>query len=272
MEKVNQFFEDKSKKLFIFLGTFFVTNAIIAELIGVKIFSLEKSLGLSPVHINMFGMHDLPFNLTVGVLLWPVVFVMTDIINEFYGMRGVRLLSYIAAAMIAYAFLIFTWGIKLVPADFWPTSHIHSGYSEAEKLTLKTKVGDLNYAFKLILGQGSWIIVGSLVAFLLGQIIDVMVFHKIKKYTGEKFIWLRSTGSTLISQFIDSFVVLFIAFYIGADWSLKTVLAIGLMNYIYKFVVAIVLTPVIYLIHNMIEKYLGHELATQMKTFSLRTN
>ena len=89
MEKVNQFFEDKSKKLFIFLGAFFVTNAIIAELIGVKIFSLEKSLGLSPVHINMFGMHDLSFNLTVGVLLWPVVFVMTDIINEFYGMRGV---------------------------------------------------------------------------------------------------------------------------------------------------------------------------------------
>lgn len=272
MERVNQFYEDKSKKLFIILGAFFVTNAIIAELIGVKIFSLEKTFGIDPSNINILGIDHLSFNLTVGVLLWPVVFIMTDIINEYYGMRGVRLLSYIAAGMIAYSFLMFTLGIKLVPADFWPTSHIHSDLSEADQAFKKAKVGDLNEAFKLIFGQGSWIIVGSLVAFLLGQIIDVLVFHKIKKYTGERLIWLRSTGSTLVSQFIDSFVVLFIAFYIGANWSLKTVIAIGIMNYIYKFVVAVVLTPLIYIVHEFIEKYLGHDLAAKMKKESLHYN
>jgi hypothetical protein len=75
-------------------------------------------------------------------------------------------------------------------------------------------------------------------AFLFGQMIDVYVFHYLKMKTGEKSLWLRATGSTLVSQFIDSFVVLFIAFYIGADWSLSLVLAIGVVNYIYKFTVA----------------------------------
>ncbi len=272
MERVNQFYEDKSKKLFIILGAFFVTNAIIAELIGVKIFSFEKSLGFSSFDINILGIEHLSFNLTVGVLLWPVVFIMTDIINEYYGMRGVKLLSYIAAGMITYAFVMFTWGMRLTPADFWPTSHITTDMSLAEQALKRSKVGDLNEAFRLIFGQGTWIIIGSLVAFLLGQLIDVFVFHKIKQYTGEKKIWLRATGSTLVSQFIDSFVVLFIAFYIGANWSFKTVVAIGIVNYIYKFIVALVLTPVIYVVHDLIEKYLGHTLAAKMKSESLHYN
>jgi uncharacterized integral membrane protein (TIGR00697 family) len=104
-----------------------------------------------------------------------------------------------------------------------------------------------------------------LVAFLVGQIIDVFVFHKIKKITGEKSVWLRATGSTLVSQFIDSFVVLLIAFYIGADWPLSLVLAIGVVNYIYKFIMAVVLTPVIYFAHWAIDLYLGHEVAHRMR-------
>ena len=129
-------------------------------------------------------------------------------------------------------------------------------------------------AYNSVLGQGGFIIIGSLTAFILGQLIDVFVFHRIKKVTGEKSIWLRATGSTLVSQFIDSFVVLFIAFYIGTRvnqqgndfvWPMSLFLAVGLVNYIYKFIVAIVLTPVIYLIHGVIERYLGHEKASEMK-------
>ena len=78
-------------------------------------------------------------------------------------------------------------------------------------------------------------------------------------------IWLRATGSTLVSQFIDSFVVLFIAFYLGAGWSMATVVALGLVAYSYKFLVAILMTPVIYLAHYLIDSYLGEELARKMK-------
>jgi len=77
-------------------------------------------------------------------------------------------------------------------------------------------------------------------------------------------IWLRATGSTLASQFVDIFVVLGIAFYIFGNWSLSQVIAVGLINYIYKFFVAVVLTPVIYLAHNIIDSYLGKENAEQM--------
>ena len=260
--------KNKPARLFIILGGFFIANALIAEVIGVKIFSLEKTLGLQPAHINLFG-NDLSINLTAGVLLWPVVFVMTDIINEYYGMKGVRFLSYLAAALIAFAFIVFYGAMTLAPADFFVTSKQGSGVPDMEK------------AYTSVLGQGGFIIIGSLTAFLLGQIIDVFIFHKIKKATGEKKVWLRATGSTLISQFIDSFVVLFIAFYIGTRvnkegddfvWPLGLFIAVGIVNYIYKFIVAIILTPVIYLAHHWIDNYLGDDIASEMKKAAMREN
>ena len=262
---IDDIVDKRSIKLFIILGGFFVANALIAEFIGVKIFSLERSLGLEPLSLNLLGVDNLAFNLTAGVLLWPVVFVLTDIINEYYGQRGVRLLSYLAVALILYAFVMFYVGIHLTPADFWPQSHIDPSLPETSQQAIRDKVSDYDYAYKLVFGQGLWIIIGSLVAFLIGQLIDVAVFHRVKQATGERFIWLRATGSTLVSQFIDSFVVLFIAFYLGADWGLSLVLAIGVVNYIYKFTMALVLTPVIYGAHALIEGYLGAELAADMK-------
>jgi len=251
----------KPTRLFIILAGVFIANALIAEIIGVKIFSLEKTLGLAPAGFRLFG-NDLSVNLTAGVLLWPVVFIMTDMINEYYGMKGVRFLSYLTAALIVFAFLVFYGAMQLTPADFFVTGKKGSG------------VPDMSKAYNSVLGQGGFIIIGSLTAFILGQLIDVFVFHKIKKATGEKSIWLRATGSTLVSQFIDSFVVLFIAFYIGTRvnrtgndfvWSFNLFIAVGVVNYIYKFIVAILLTPVIYLAHRWIENYLGHEKAAEMK-------
>jgi uncharacterized integral membrane protein (TIGR00697 family) len=243
----------KKVRLFLILGGFFIANALLAEFIGVKIFSLEKSLGWEGLNLSLFGQTGLGFNLTAGVLLWPVVFIMTDIINEYYGMKGVRSFSFLAATLIAYAFGMVFFAMKLVPADFWPASAQARG------------IADMQLAYEAIFGQGLWIIIGSLVAFLVGQLVDVFVFHQVKVLTGEGKIWLRSTGSTLVSQLIDSFVVLFIAFYIGADWSLGLVLAIGVVNYIYKFTAAIVLTPLIYVAHWAIDKYLGPELSEQMR-------
>ncbi|MDP2174529.1 MAG: queuosine precursor transporter [Bacteroidota bacterium] len=243
---------DKKSKLFVILGGFFITNAIIAEFIGIKIFSLEKTLGFIPFDIKIFGEENLSFQLTCGVLLWPVVFIMTDIINEYYGKKGVRLLSYIAASMIAYAFLMVFMAINTTPAEWW----INSGTDN--------NISNMQTAYQSIFGQGMWIIVGSLAAFLIGQLIDVWVFHFIKKKSGNRYLWLRSTGSTLVSQFFDSFIVLFIAFYIGNDWSFKLVMAICIMNYLYKFLIAIILTPLLYILHHNIDKYLGKEQAEQM--------
>lgn len=243
---------DRSTKLFVILGGFFVCNALIAEFLGVKIFALEDTLGLAPFDWQLFGQTG-SLSFTAGVLLWPVVFVMTDIINEYYGRRGVRLLSYMAVGLIIYAFVFAYLAIQLAPASWWVGIQAERG------------VPDMQAAFSVIFGQGMWIITGSVVAFLVGQLVDVTVFHRIRRVTGERYVWARATGSTLVSQLIDSFVVLYIAFVLGPQkWSMDLFLAVGTVNYLYKFVVAIALTPVIYLGRRLINGYLGRELAHQL--------
>jgi queuosine precursor transporter len=259
---------DKSTKLFLILGGFFIGNAMVAEFLGVKIFSVEQSLGINPANFSLFGKDNLSFNMSAGVLNWPFVFLMTDIINEYFGKRGVRFLSFLTAGLIAYAFFMFYMAIGLSPADFWVQSHISADLSAVEQADIRSKVGDYNYAFRLIFGQGMWIILGSLTAFLFSQLVDVFVFHQIKKRTGEGRIWLRTTGSTLVSQLVDSYVVLFIAFYLGAGWDIQTILVLGLVAYVYKFIVAILMTPFVYLAHNIIEQFLGDDVATELKSYA----
>lgn len=250
---VNTIIRHKPTKLFLGISAFFVANALIAECIGGKIFSLEKVFGLNPANITLFGHSGLSFTLTCGVLLWPLEFIITDIVNEYYGPKAVRRISYTAVVLISYAFVMFYASMKTPPAGWWISSKVDQG------------IPDMQAAYSGIFGQGMWIIAGSLIAFLVSQLVDVFVFHKIKKVTGDKKIWLRATGSTLVSQLIDSFVVLTIAFKIGNNWSWTQVLAIGCVNYIYKFTMAIILTPLIYLAEKRIEKYLGHDVAAKMK-------
>ena len=259
MTKVAHFLDYKENKLFYLLACFFVTNAILAEFIGVKIFSVEQTLGLESMNWTILGVEGLGFDMTAGVLTWPIVFVMTDIINEYFGGRGVKFLSYMTVGFILFAFLVVYGAIAVSPNSWWQSI---SGVVDGDPAS---SIENMDLAFSKIYGQGLWIIIGSLVAFLVGQIVDVFTFHRIKKVTGEKKIWLRATGSTLVSQFIDSFVVLFIAFYVGADWDLVRVLAIGSVNYTYKFAMAIILTPLIYLAHYVIDNYLGEQLANTLK-------
>ena len=245
--------KDKPTKLFIGFTAFFVANALIAECIGTKIFSLEKLFGWHPTNITLFGQSGLSFNLTCGVLLWPLEFVMTDIVNEYFGPKAVRRISYTAVILIAYAFIMFYSSIQIPPADFWISSNQTKG------------IKNMQTAFNGIFGQGMWIILGSITAFLVSQIVDVTIFHRIKRITGESKVWLRSTGSTVVSQLVDSYIVLTIAFKFGSKWSWPLVFAVGTMNYIYKFIMAIVLTPVIVLVEKRIVKYLGHKIAMQLK-------
>jgi uncharacterized integral membrane protein (TIGR00697 family) len=121
-------------------------------------------------------------------------------------------------------------------------------------------------AFAAVFGQGLWTIGGSLVAFLVGQLIDVGVFHRIRRLTGERWIWLRATGSTAVSQLVDSFVVLYIAFVLGPQqWPTSLFLAVGTVNYLYKMGAAIALIPLIYGMRRAIENYLGPADAAQLR-------
>lgn len=252
---IHTILKDKPTKLFLGFTAFFCCNALIAESIGTKLFSLEKLLGVHPANFTLFGQSGLSFTLTCGVLLWPLEFVMTDIVNEYYGPRAVRRISYTAVILIAYAFLIYFLSIGIPPADVWLASSAKQG------------VPNIQDAFGAIFGQGMKIIIGSLIAFLVSQVVDVTVFHQIKKRTGNKHLWLRATGSTLVSQLVDSYIVLFIAFSSLFTW--QQILAVGMMNYIYKASMALILTPIIYLVEGRIERYLGHDTARKMKAAAM---
>lgn len=257
---MNKIFNKKTN-LFIILSGIFITSALVAELVGAKIFSLEGSLGFNPAQIPLLGDNVLDFNLTAGVMLWPVVFITTDLINEYFGQSGVKKISYLTIALISYAFVIITLVTWLEPAQFW--MDINSEGKDGAPF-------DIDYAFNKVYLQGAKIIVASLVAFFIAQLLDVFIFHKLRKITGSKYLWLRATGSTLVSQLVDSFVVLFIAFYFlpsgDAKWPLIQVISVGIINYIYKFVVAIGLTPLLYIAHYLIDSYLGKEQAESMSS------
>jgi len=234
----------RKQKLVIFLFGLFLTNAIVAEIIGVKIVSIEKSFGFQPLGLLTWWGEKWDLNQTAGALNWPLVFITSDIINDYFGKKGVKFISYTTAIFIAFAFFIIYLATILVPADFWLAVN---------------KDLNINTAFSLIFRQGLGIIIGSLSAFLVSQIIDASVFEKIKGRTGNKNIWLRATGSTLVSQLIDSFLVIGIAFYLFGNWTIGQWMNVSLNNYLYKFVVAILFTPLLYLAHYIIEQYLRKE-------------
>jgi len=234
----------KKDRLFIYLAAFFVTNAIIAEIIGGKLILLGSADFIFSLNFGFFSTNVGPFILSVGVIPWPIVFLSTDLINEYFGKEGVRRITFIAVAMIIYTFLILF--LTMIPRA-------------AEGISPVT-----DEAYRQVLMQSMWIIVGSIIAFMVSQLVDVLVFHVFRRKTGGRHLWARATGSTLVSQLIDSVVVLGIAFYLPGKITLPQYLGFAITNYSYKVLIAILITPLIYLGHGLIDRYLGKEMAHQM--------
>jgi queuosine precursor transporter len=250
--------DDRATRLFVALAGFFVVDALLAEFVGVKIFSLELTLGTPAVHWSLLGVSG-TLNFTAGVIYWPLVFVLTDVINEYFGLRGVRLVSWLAVAFISWAFLAAYLAIHLAPAPFWIDANAQLG------------VPDIQRAYALIFGQGMWTIVGSVIAFLVGQLVDVTIFHRIRAATGERWMWLRATGSTAVSQLFDSFIVLYIAFVIGPQhWPVAQFLAVGTVNYGYKMLAAVAMIPLLYIVHVLVARYLGKERTEELRQEAAR--
>jgi queuosine precursor transporter len=204
--------------LFLIMAGFFITNAIVAELVGGKL-------------IVFFG----TFTQSLGIMLWPVVFVLTDLINEHFGKAGVKKLTYITVGLIIYTYLLISLGIVIPATPFSP-------------------VNDEN--FSRVFGQSQWIMIGSVTAFLLSQLIDVYIFWFFKKITGDKHIWLRATGSTAVSQLVDTFTVQYIAFVIPGVWTLHDFSVNATWGYSFKLLIALCLTPLIYIGHYLIKLFL----------------
>lgn len=224
-------FQSRRDTVFIILAGFFITNAIVAELIGGKLILLgpwQADLGTKSVQLG-------PFAMSIGILPWPVVFIITDLINEHFGKNGVRKLTFITTVLIIYAFVLLFAGMNIPAVDFSPVK---------------------DDQFSAVFGQSMWIIVGSVTAFVVSQLTDVMLFWFFKNLTKGRMIWLRATGSTAVSQLIDTFIVAGIAFWLPGKISLGEYINTALTGYATKLLIAVAMTPIIYLGHAVIKAYL----------------
>ncbi|MPZ77264.1 MAG: queuosine precursor transporter [Deltaproteobacteria bacterium] len=219
--------------VYLALAGFFVTNAILGEVTGGKLFTLG------------------PFTMSIGVIPWPVVFLTTDLINEYFGRDGVRRLTFMTIGLIAYAFVVLFLSIQVPAASFSPVTDAQ---------------------FQAVFGQSLWIIAGSIIAFALSQLVDVGVFWLIRHRTGGKFLWLRATGSTVVSQLIDSVVIIGVAFWLPGKVQTSEFLIVAGANYSYKLIIALAVTPLLYLGHSMIDRYLGLEEAQRLIESSAQAN
>jgi len=218
-------FNTKKEILFTVLAGFFITNAVVGELIGGKLIQIG------------------PFTMSIGIIPWPVVFLTTDIINEYFGKKGVRRLTLMTAGLIIYTFILLLAGMSIKASGISPVT---------------------NEQFHGVFGQSMWIITGSIIAFLASQLIDVLVFWLIRQRTGKRMIWLRSTGSTVISQFIDTFIVSGIAFWLPGKLSFTDYMNMASTGYFMKLMIALALTPMIYVGHAIVHRYLGREQSEEL--------
>jgi hypothetical protein len=220
-------FNTRKDILFTILAGFFVTNAIVGELIGGKLIQIG------------------PFTMSIGIIPWPVVFLTTDIINEYFGKKGVRRLTLMTAGLIVYTFIILLAGMSVTASGISPVS---------------------DEQFRGVFGQSMWIIVGSITAFLASQLIDVLVFWLIRSRTGKRMIWLRATGSTVVSQLIDTFIVTGIAFWLPGKLSFTDYINTAATGYSAKLIIAVCLTPLIYFGHFLVHRYLGREQSDEISS------
>jgi uncharacterized integral membrane protein (TIGR00697 family) len=219
--------QSRKDLVYLILTAFFISNAVLAELIGGKLIYI-------PVELPWLGMPAA----SIGVIPWPIVLIATDIMNEYFGREGVRRITLITVAMISYCFLILFLAMQVPATPFSPVS---------------------DEVFKTVFGQSLWIIFGSIIAFAVSQLIDVSVFWFVREKTKGKMLWLRTTGSTVVSQLIDSIMIIGIAFWLPGKIQTSEFFNVALTNYSYKLAIAIGMTPLIYLVHNLIDRYLGHE-------------
>lgn len=219
---------DKRIKLFAALSAVFLTALVIAETTGGKLIQFAVS-------------DNIVFTMTMGVIPFPITFLVTDIINEYYGRQGIRFVTFLGVGMVVMSLVILQIDMAIPAAVISPVT---------------------DEAFNAVFGVSARIFIGSLVAYLIGQLVDISVFHALRARTGGRMLWLRATGSTVVSQLIDSFVVLTIAFL--GTLSMGQILQIGITNYVYKFLIALSITPFLYLVHALVDRYLGEELTDQM--------
>jgi uncharacterized integral membrane protein (TIGR00697 family) len=228
---------NRSQQVYVCMAAIFVICLVMADLTGAMLFSFDLPLFFVP------NGGKIPVLLSAGIIPFPVTFLLTDLLNEFYGPKNARFITWVGFAM---CFLVFglLWIDQRLPLD------AGTFISKPVFNTIATQYGGM--------------FVASVTAYLLGQMLDIQIFQWIRTRSGHRFIWLRATGSTLISQLFDSLIVTFIAF--SGQMAIDNILHLALSNYVWKFIIALCITPLLYLGHGLLHRLLPT--GTEEKTWA----
>lgn len=213
---------DTRSKLLLTLAGLFITALLVGDIIGGKLFAAGAT------------------TLSVGIIPFPITFLLTDLLNEFYGKRVARVVTWVGFGMAVFAFTIITIAVLLPFSDVTRAADWK---------------GITQPAFDTVFAGSQRILIASMVAYLFAQFADIWVFNKVKTATHGRFLWLRATGSTLVSQLIDTAVIQTLAWQGTLDAS--TLINLIASSYGVKVLVAVGLTPVIYMGHAVVERVLG---------------
>lgn len=216
---------DTRGKLFLFLAALFVTSLVVGDLIGGKLMG-----------VPFFGTTQI---LSAGFLPFPITFLLTDLLNEFYGKSAARTVTFVGLAMAVFTLLVVTVAV----AAPW---HPVTAAPEWGGLTPKP--------FEAVFASGQRILLASMVAYVFAQLLDIAVFHQLKRATKGRFLWLRATGSTVISQLLDTILIQWLVWNESLDVAKLTSLIIG--SWLGKLLIAIALTPLIYAGHALLIRVL----------------
>lgn len=224
----------RPQKVYLWLAAINVTALLLANIVGVKLFRFEVPMGSG----------ILPIEHTVGMLPFPITFLLTDLLNEYFGKKATRRVMYVSFAMAALAWLLIALSREFPTKEGIPGTATHAAYEN-------------------VFGAAALMYLASIIAFFVGSLIDIAVFGAFKRMTNGKMVWLRATGSTVVSQVFDSLVITFVFFQLlqrvsGNDaptieWTLKT----AMTGYILKFAIAVVLTPLIYAGRWVLRRWFG---------------
>lgn len=216
---------DRKQRLYVWLMGVFVTALIAGDLIGGKFFRIGG------------------VDLSVGMIPFPLTFVLTDVINEFYGQEGARRITFVGLGMALFVFAVINVALMLPVSPESPMSQ---------------------ELFARAFGWSARLYVASLSAYVLGQLLDISLFQLFLKVTGHRLLWLRATGSTVVSQALDTLVVNFVL--LSGTKPLAFVLSVARNGYVVKLLIAVVMTPAIYLIRKIAIAYLETRVAEEELT------
>jgi uncharacterized integral membrane protein (TIGR00697 family) len=222
-------------KIYLYLAALFITSLVVSNLIFQKFFYWY------PFDGTVFGSRL--FELSVGILPYPITFLITDLISEIYGKRAA---NRVVTAGIFASF--FSMGILLV-SDIVPAME-------------SSPVDDAT--FTKVFSLSPLAVLASMIAYLLAQFVDIRIYHFWKKLTKGKMLWLRNNFSTFASQFLDTFsVILLLSIFGILPWDLFYGLVLS--GFIFKVLVAALDTPLLYLFVWMFRKKFGLAVGEEIK-------